>query len=47
MLDLLALGAHLPHHADSTMQTLGAVRTAPTGMRRDIIQAVKDQATKN
>lgn len=31
------------HHADSTMQTLGAVRTAPTGMRRDIIQAVKDQ----
>ena len=31
------------HHADSTMQTLGAVRTAPTGMRRDIIQAIKDQ----
>ena len=31
------------HHADSTMQTLGAVRTAPIGMRRDIIQAVKDE----
>ena len=31
------------HHGDSTMQTLGAVRTAPTGMRRDIIQAVQDQ----
>ena len=31
------------HHGDSTMQTLGAVRTAPTGMRRDIIAAVKDQ----
>jgi hypothetical protein len=31
------------HHADSTMQTLGAVRTAPTGMRRDIIAAIKDQ----
>lgn len=31
------------HHGDSTMQTLGAVKTAPTGMRRDIIQAVQDQ----
>jgi hypothetical protein len=31
------------HHGDSTMQTLGAVRTAPTGIRRDIIAAVKDQ----
>ena len=31
------------HHADSTMQTLGAVRTAPTGMRRDIIKAIEDQ----
>lgn len=31
------------HHADSTMQTLGAVRTAPTGMRRDIIKAIEEQ----
>lgn len=31
------------HHGDSTMQTLGAVDTAPTGMRRDIIEGVKDQ----
>ena len=31
------------HHADSTMQTLGGVKTAPTGMRRDIIAAIKDQ----
>ena len=31
------------HHGDSTMQTLGGVKTAPTGMRRDIIAAIKDQ----
>ena len=31
------------HHKDSTMQTLGAVETASTGMRRDLIEAVKDQ----
>lgn len=36
-------GGSTIHHGDSTMQTLGAVKTAPTGMRRDIIQAVQDQ----
>ena len=37
------IGGSSIHHGDSTMQTLGAVRTAPTGMRRDIIAAIKDQ----
>ena len=36
-------GGSTIHHADSTMQTLGAVKTAPTGMRRDIIESIKDQ----
>ena len=31
------------HHIDSTMQTVPAVQTASTGMRRDLIEAVKDQ----
>jgi hypothetical protein len=36
-------GGGIIHHADSTMQTLGAVRTAPIGMRRDIIKAIEEQ----
>jgi hypothetical protein len=31
------------HHIDSTMQTVPAVQTASTGMRRDLIEAIKDQ----
>jgi hypothetical protein len=36
-------GGSSMHHIDSTMQTVPAVQTASTGMRRDLIQAVKDQ----